>query len=116
MTSPVSGITEITEIDKLEKILPKLQTQINQGWPGTPAFTEDLIFKVRVKQDGSVVDYSPENDAAARYVQETPLVKLGKPIADGNSAPTQEPLALYKVVFNAPNGAVEISPWRGWQN
>lgn len=115
MTSPITGITEITESAKLEAILPKLQSQMNQGWATASNFSEDLIYKVRVKEDGTVVDYSAENDAAARYAQETPLSKLGKPITDSNTAPVQEPLALYKVVF-PPQGAVEISPWRGWQN
>ncbi|MEX0269488.1 DUF4335 domain-containing protein [Leptolyngbyaceae cyanobacterium UHCC 1019] len=116
MTSPITGITEITESAKLEAILPKLRSQINQSWATTPKFSEDLIYKVRVKEDGTVVDYSAENDAAARYAQETPLSKLGKLITDSNTAPVQEPLALYKVVFTPPEGAVEINPWRGWQN
>ncbi len=116
MTSPISGISEITETRQLEAILPKLTSQINQNWAKDPTFQEDLIFKVRVKQDGTIVDYSPENDAAARFAQETPLAKLGKPIADGNTAPTAEPIALFKVVMRPPNGALEVSPWRGWQN
>jgi len=116
MTSPITGITEITESAKLEAILPKLRSQMNQGWAAAPNFSEDLIYKVRVKENGTVVDYSAENDAAARYAQETPLSKAGKLTTDGNVTPTSEPLALYKVVFTPPEGAVEISPWRGWQN
>lgn len=118
-TSPVSGVTEITSAAELEEILPKLQTQINDNWPGTPTVNDELIFKVRVHADGTVVDYSPENDAAARAVEDTPFAKLGKPIADNGSnldtSPT-EPVALFKVVFKPPNGATEISPWRGWPN
>ncbi|MDX2243936.1 MAG: DUF4335 domain-containing protein [Leptolyngbyaceae cyanobacterium bins.302] len=116
MTSPVSGISEITDTQQLEAILPKLTSQINQNWSTNPSFQEELIYKVRVKQDGSIIDYSPENEAAARYVQETPLTKLGKPIADDTIAPIKEPVALFKVVMRPPNGALEISPWRGWQN
>jgi hypothetical protein len=115
MTSPVSGIAEITSASELETILPKLTSQINQNWAATPTFKEELIYKVRVKQDGTIVDYSPENEAAARHVQETPLAKLGKPIADGNATSVQEPLALFKVVMQPPSGALEVSPWRGWQ-
>jgi hypothetical protein len=116
MTSPVGNLTEITENAQLEAILPKLKSQINRSWDGEAGVNEELIFKVRTKQDGSIVDYSPENEAAAREAQDTPLAKLGKPIVDGNTAPTQEPLALFKVVFRAPDGAVEVSPWRGWQS
>lgn len=119
MTSPVSGVTEITASTKLEEILPKLRDQIDENWPGTPTVNDELIFKVRVQADGTVVDYSPENDAAAREVENTPFAKLGKPIADSSSttdtSPT-EPVALFKVVFKPPNGATEISPWRGWEN
>lgn len=116
MTSPVSGISEITDTQQLEAILPKLTSQINQNWAKDPTFAEELIYKVRVKQDGTILDFNPENEAAARHVQETPLNKLAKPIADGNTAPTQEPVALFKVVMRPPNGALEVSPWRGWQN
>lgn len=116
MTSPVSGISEITDAQQLEAILPKVTSQINQNWATQPTFQEELIYKVRVKQDGTIVDFSPENAAAAQYVQETPLSRLGKPIADGNPSSIQEPVALFKVVMRPPNGALEVSPWRGWQN
>lgn len=118
-TSPVSGVTEITSAAELEEILPKLQAQINDNWPGTPTVNDELIFKVRVHADGTVVDYSPENDAAARAVEDTPFAKLGKPIADNGTNPETsptEPVALFKVVFKPPSGATEISPWRGWPN
>jgi hypothetical protein len=119
VTSPVSGVTEITASKELEEILPRLRTQIDENWPGTQAVSDELIFKVRVQADGTVVDYSPENDAAGREVEDTPFAKLGKPISDNASdaasSPT-EPVALFKVVFKPPNGATEISPWRGWSN
>jgi hypothetical protein len=118
-TSPISGVTEITSSTQLEEILPKLRDQIDQSWPGAQEVSDELIFKVRATADGTVVDYNPENDAAARSVEETPFAKLGKPIANGNAsseASPSEPVALFKVVFKPPNGATEISPWRGWQN
>lgn len=116
MTSPISGVTEITKTDELEVILPKLKSAINQNWAKDAAFDEELIFKVRVKADGSIVDYNPENDAAARFVDQTPLPKLGKAAAAGQPAPTDEPIAIFKVVMTPPAGALEVSPWRGWQN
>lgn len=116
MAEPVAGAgTEITETAQLEEILPKLQEQINQNWAGTPTFSEDLIYRVRVKPDGTIVGYQPESQAATDQVQDTPLAKLGKPEADGNTGAAQEPFALFKVVFVAPEGRAEISPWRGWQ-
>jgi hypothetical protein len=70
---------------------------------------------VRVKPDGTIVGYQPENQAATDQIQNTPFAKLGKPEADSNSGAVQEPFALFKVVLVAPDGRVEISPWRGWQ-
>ncbi|HEY9617800.1 MAG TPA: DUF4335 domain-containing protein [Microcoleaceae cyanobacterium] len=116
MASPVSSTgTEITETAQLEEILPKLKEQINQNWQGTPTFSEDLVYRVRVKPDGTIVGYQPENQAATDQIQNTPFAKLGKPEADSNSGAVQEPFALFKVVLVAPDGRVEISPWRGWQ-
>ncbi|MBL1174656.1 DUF4335 domain-containing protein [Pantanalinema sp. GBBB05] len=116
MTEPVAGTgTEITEAAQLEEILPKLKEQINQNWQGTPTFSEDLVYRVRVKPDGTIISYQPENQVATDQVQETPFAKLGKPEADGNTGAAQEPFALFKVVFVAPDGRAEISPWRGWQ-
>ncbi|MGI0486022.1 DUF4335 domain-containing protein [Pantanalinema rosaneae CENA516] len=116
MAEPVAGTgTEITETAQLEEILPRLQEQINQNWEGTPTFSEDLVYRVRVKPDGTIVGYQPDNQAATEQVQDTPFAKLGRPEADGNTGSAQEPFALFKVVFVSPNGRVEISPWRGWQ-
>lgn len=116
MAEPVAGTgTEITETGELEAILPKLQEQINQNWQSTPNFSEDLVYRVRVKPDGTIVGYQPENQAATDQLQDTPFAKLGKPEADGNTGAAQEPFALFKVVFVAPDGRAEISPWRGWQ-
>ncbi len=116
MTSPISGVTEITSTAELNAILPKLRSAINQNWDKDASFNEELIFKVRVKPDGSIFDYNPENDAAARFVDQTPLPKLGKPVDAAQTAPIDTPIAIFKVVMTPPDGALEINPWRGWQD
>jgi hypothetical protein len=112
MASPISSTPqEITDARTIKALQPKLYDQIDQNWKADPGFDKELIFRVRVKQDGSIFDYRPESQSATDFVKETPLPQLGKPVAE-NSPPSQESLALYKVVFK-PNGVLEISPWRG---
>jgi hypothetical protein len=112
-TSPVTGITEITDAAQIKVLQPRLYDQIDKNWKDKPSFKKDLVFRVRVKADGTIADYKPDNQSASDYVKEIPLAKLGKP-ATGDAA-TQEPLALFKVVFK-PDGKLEVSPWRGQKN
>jgi hypothetical protein len=111
MASPLNAPPEITDAAQLKDLQQKLYDQIDQNWKEPPTFEQELVFRVRVKQDGSIFDYKPDSQTATDYVQETPLPKLGKPSADGDSPP-QESLALFKAVFK-PNGVLELSPWRG---
>ncbi|MBW4690608.1 MAG: DUF4335 domain-containing protein [Lyngbya sp. HA4199-MV5] len=113
--SPLTGITEITDPAQITVLQPKLYDQIDKAWKDKPTFKKDLVFRVRVKQDGTIVDYKPEDQNAADYVKEIPLANLGKLAAEGDGDATQDPLALFKVVFK-PDGKLEISPWRGQKN
>jgi Domain of unknown function (DUF4335) len=109
-----SAPIEVTATKQMEDILPKLRSQILQASPSDKVnFSKDLVYRVRVKLDGTIVDYKPDSPAAFESVKETPLPKLGKP-ADESVAPT-EPFALFRVVFR-PNGTIELTPWRGWVN
>ena len=109
-TAPV----EVTATKQMEEILPKLRSQLVQAPTSDKVnFSKDLVYRVRVKLDGTIVDYKPDNPAAFDFVKDTPLPKLGKP-ADESIPPT-EPYALFRVVFK-PNGTLELTPWRGWQN
>lgn len=112
MTPPVNDSTEITDVEVIKELQPKLYDQIDKAWKAPPTFKQDVMFRVRVKADGSIADYRPESQAAADAVQELPLAQLGRPEADGGSVGAQEPLALFKVVFK-PSGTLEVSPWRG---
>ncbi len=111
-TTP-GGVAEITDVAQVKEIQPKVYDQLDKGWKGTPAFSQDLIFRVRANSKGTIADYEPINQSAADYTQNTPLPSLGKGVAQGTQAPpAQEPLALFKVVFK-PNGVLQVSPWRG---
>lgn len=102
--------TEITEPSQLEALQPKLYDQLDQNWKGSPPFDKDLLFRVRVKADGTIVGYEATNQFAADHVQFTPLAQLAKP-ADPNGTPA-ESLASFKVVFK-PSGALQVNPWYG---
>jgi hypothetical protein len=110
--SPLA-VTEITDSEQIKALQPKLYERIDQGWKTTPTFEKDLTFQVRLKGDGTIVDYKPTNQLARDYVKEIPLPDLGK-LAPEDSGPPTEPLALFKVVFK-PDGKLEVSPWRGYQ-
>jgi hypothetical protein len=120
MPSPLTGAPEITDAAVLEELQPKLRSQILQAWENTDfRVDKELIFRVRVRQDGTVVDYRPENESAIATAQTVPISKLAKLMADGDSiSSTQESLALFKVVFtpNGEYGKLEITPWRGWRS
>ncbi|WP_421655825.1 DUF4335 domain-containing protein [Leptothermofonsia sp. ETS-13] len=76
MASPITKNSgpEITDNARLEALLEKLQDQIYDNSENlNPSFKTDLIYRVRVKEDGSVIDFKPDSQAAYNYVQETPL-------------------------------------------
>lgn len=113
-TASLSGSStapaEITEKSQLEALQPRLYDQIDQNWKGSPPFNKDLIFRVRVRADGTIAAYESENAAASEFVQSTPLSQLSKP-ADPNAS-AQESLASFKVVFR-PSGVLQVNPWFG---
>lgn len=112
IASPGTGMTEITDAAQIKELQPRLYDQLDKNWKDKPTFKKDLAFRVRVKQDGTIIDYKPDSSTAADSVQETPLAKLGKLATDGDAGAAQDPLALFKVVFK-PDGKLEVSPWRG---
>ncbi|HIK18465.1 MAG TPA: DUF4335 domain-containing protein [Leptolyngbyaceae cyanobacterium M33_DOE_097] len=106
---------EITDAEQLEELLPKVRSQIFAAWTGDRTrFVKPLEFQVRVKPDGTIETYRPYNQPAFDYEKDTPLPKIAQR-AGNELAPTQQPHALFKVVFNE-KGQVELSPWRGWKN
>jgi hypothetical protein len=107
---PGSPVLEITEKSQLEDLQPKVYDQIDQDWKGTPSFNKDLVFRVRVRADGTIADYEPDSQLASDNAKATPLPQLGKP-ADPNT-PSSESLASFKVVFK-PSGVLQVNPWHG---
>ena len=112
VASPLTGVTEITDAAQIKSLQPSLYDQIDKNWKSKPSFKKELVFRVRVKEDGTIVDYKPDVQTAADYANETPLPQLGKLVTDSDTGTAQAPLALFKVVFKS-DGKLEVSPWRG---
>jgi hypothetical protein len=89
-----------------------LTEQIDRESDAKLTAESDLAYRVNVGQDGSVIGYKPENQAAKDYQGETPLTALRYVPTEGGTA-TAESQAEFRVVFKN-NGALEVSPWKGY--
>ncbi len=104
-TSAAPGISDKAELDAIGQ---QLYAQIDQNWSTTPTFTESLTYRVKVKQNGDIVQFEPTNKAAKDFVKETPLSVLQIP--SGASAATQK-TADFQVTFSPTNGGLlEVKP------
>ncbi|HIK08864.1 MAG TPA: DUF4335 domain-containing protein [Oscillatoriaceae cyanobacterium M33_DOE_052] len=107
---------EITDAAVLENLLWKVRDKLTQNWKPTASFPRELVYRVKVTADGTLVDYEAQNQPGYDYVGDTPLRTLHQPsaaVTDNNGAVVQVPVAEYRVVFT-PRGVVEISPWKGF--
>jgi hypothetical protein len=88
-----------------------LQEQLYRGWQEKPAptFTENLVYRVGVAENGDILGFKFANDPALAHVKETPLLDLRY---NPTEASGREPIAQFRVVFR-PDEILEISPWYG---
>ncbi|OCQ99286.1 nitrate ABC transporter ATP-binding protein [Oscillatoriales cyanobacterium USR001] len=106
-TTATIGITDKAEIAALKE---KLYAQINDTWKTPPTFTEDLVYRVKVKQDGSILQYEATNQVAKDFVKETPLATVKSPASSASTG--GEKMAEFRVTFSATNGgALDVKPW-----
>ncbi|MEG4113526.1 MULTISPECIES: nitrate ABC transporter ATP-binding protein [unclassified Microcoleus] len=99
-TSATSEISDPAELDAIGK---QLYAQIDQTWRTTPTFTESLTYRVKVKQNGDILQFDPTNKAAKDFVKETPLPVLQTPAGATAGA---EKTADFQVTFSPTNGGV----------
>ncbi|MEP6579766.1 nitrate ABC transporter ATP-binding protein [Microcoleus vaginatus GB2-A3] len=99
-TSATSEISDKAELDAIGK---QLYAQIDQTWRTTPTFTESLTYRVKVKQNGDILQFDPTNKAAKDFVKETPLPVLQTP---AGAAVGAEKTAEFQVTFSPTNGGV----------
>lgn len=101
---PPATLSNLSEVELLNNQLKRTIVESrNQPRVGKAAAT----YRVRVKEDGTVVGYQPTSANASKAVDETPLPQLVE------SAPEEVPSVDYRVVFTE-RGVVEVSPWWGW--
>ncbi|MEG4006114.1 nitrate ABC transporter ATP-binding protein [Microcoleus sp. Pol11C1] len=99
-TTATSEISDKAELDAIGK---QLYAQIDQTWRTTPTFTESLTYRVKVKQNGDILQFDPTNKAAKDFVKETPLPVLQTP---AGAAAGAEKTAEFQVTFSPTNGGV----------
>ena len=103
-TPPTAATTSATSQiadAELDAIGQQLYAQIDQNWSTTPTFTESLTYRVKVKQNGDIVQFDPTNQAAKDFVKETPLPVLQIPAGTPAGA---EKTAEFQVTFSPSNG------------
>jgi bicarbonate transport system ATP-binding protein len=99
-TSAASGISDQAKLDAIGQ---QLYAQIDQNWSTTPTFTESLTYRVKVKENGDILQFDPTNKAAKDFVKETPLPILQTPAGATAGA---EKTAEFQVTFSPTNGGV----------
>ncbi|MEG4233310.1 nitrate ABC transporter ATP-binding protein [Microcoleus sp. Pol11C3] len=105
-TAPNAATTATSEISdkaELDAIGQKLYAQIDEKWRTIPTFTESLTYRVKVKQNGDILQFDPTNKAAKDFVKETPLPVLQTP---AGAAAGAEKTAEFQVTFSPTNGGV----------
>ncbi|MBK1989094.1 DUF4335 domain-containing protein [Sphaerospermopsis aphanizomenoides BCCUSP55] len=107
----LASVPEITDPSQLRALNRQVYNQIHPEWGNRSEFTEDLIYRLGVAADGSIIGYKAVNKGANEAIDKTPLPKLLYNPANRNI--TNEPIAQFRVVFTK-KGVLEVSPWLGY--
>ncbi|ADI64287.1 DUF4335 domain-containing protein [Trichormus azollae] len=107
----VNSVPEITDPSQLRALNRQVYNQIHPVWSNRSEFREDLIYRLGVAADGSIIGYKAVNKGSNEAVNKTPLPKILYNPATRNI--TKEPIAQFRVVFTKL-GVLEVSPWRGY--
>ena len=108
----LNTVAEITDPSQLRALNRQVWNQIDPAWNNRSAIKENLVYRLGVAADGSIVGYKAVNQGANAGIELTPLPNLLYNIA-GRRPNGNEPIAQFKVVFTS-NGVLEVSPWRGY--
>lgn len=103
-------VPEITDPSKLRALSRQLYNQIHPAWTTRSKLPDDLVYRLGVAADGSIVGYKAANQKASDAIDKTPLPKL---LYNPANRVQNEPIAQFKVVFTQ-KGVLEISPWLGY--
>lgn len=94
---------KITDPAKLSELKQKLFDNIDKNWQTSPTFAENLVYRVKVMEDGSLGAFEGTSQTAKDFVKETPLESLVKSGANLEKGPVAE----FQVIFS-PAGTLEI--------
>ncbi|MCF4966165.1 DUF4335 domain-containing protein [Nostoc sp. CMAA1605] len=108
----LSNVNEITDPSQLKALNRQVWNQIEPSWKSRTEVKQDLVYRVGVAADGSIVGYKAVNKEANQGIELTPLPNLIYSLAKRPPIPN-EPIAQFKVVFTS-KGILEVSPWRGY--
>ncbi len=98
--------SEITEPAEIEKLGNLLYGTIDDAWK--KEISADLIYRVTVAADGSIIGYKPINPAAADEVDKIPLPDLlNQQVVSGDN---NQSTAEFRVLFTQ-QGLLEVTPW-----
>jgi hypothetical protein len=107
----INQVAEITDPSQLRALNRQVYNQIHPLWENRSEIQEDLVYRLGVAGDGSIVGYKAVNQKASDEIEKTPLPKLLFNPANRNV--NNEPIAQFRVVFTQ-RGVLEVSPWRGY--
>ncbi|MFO5441799.1 MAG: hypothetical protein ACLBM4_24775, partial [Dolichospermum sp.] len=106
----LKSVPEITDSSQLRALNRQVYNQINPAWTTRSQLPEDLVYRLSVSADGSIIGYKSVNRAASDAIEKTPLPKL---LYNPANAKVNESIAQFKVVFTQ-TGVLQISPWGGY--
>ena len=107
-TSFVEPEAEITDPDLIASLNQKLYNEVDQAWRQIPTFSDNLVYQVKVQENGEIADYAPLNEAAANHLSEVPIDELYNKKAEMLS----EKVANFLVILS-PGGTLQVNPWLG---
>ncbi|MEA5542629.1 hypothetical protein VB834_26720 [Limnoraphis robusta Tam1] len=102
----VEADAEITDPKLIESLNQKLYNQVDTAWQETPTFSDNLVYQVKVQENGEIADYSPLNEAAVQHLSEVPLDNL----QDKKAGELSAKVAKFLVVLT-PSGSLQVNPW-----
>lgn len=95
-------VEAIGDPGKLADLNRQLYDTVNNAWQVTPV-NADSRYRVRVTENGQIVEYEPTNQAAASNIQNTPLPNLVVANSPAAGESPTVPYAEFEVIFNADN-------------
>lgn len=108
LQADIDKIPAITDPQAIAKLQQGLTDLLQQNFSAAAQISQPLTYKVSVGQDGKIIGYKDQSDAAAKESAKTPLARLlYRPVS---GQPAAAAIASYQVTFQ-PDGSVQVAPW-----